>query len=352
MRPFSFFLEKDRPRAGLSHRLLLSLILLLSACRAADQPPTPSAVAVLTAPPPTEAVSPAAPLGSRENPILFAFPPDPHPSAQKIKDIRQLTDFLSRESDLLIAAILPTTPEEWLDGLMSGQYHIAYLPPLVYAALPPESDLLPAVAQRENDQTFYSAQFLAHRARGFKAYFDPQSGQNTAEPAQALAQFRDRRPCWSEPTSLAGYLVPRAYLAQAGVTPLAPAFLGSHPSVLRALYLPGLCDFGATYSDARTFPTLQGEFPAIREEIQVIWRTPPIIPYDLFVLSRRIPEPQRILFAQRLQSLPFRPEKTLLTELFNIQSLEIVDEARYREFLSLMRSLPLDLKALFLINLP
>ncbi len=332
--------------------LLLSLFLLLGACRAAQPAETPSPVPTEETTLPTVAITPQAPLGSRENPLIFAFPPNAHPTPQQIQEMRRLTDFLSQESGLILAAVLPASEEEWLEGLFQGRYHIAYISPLLYAALPPETDLIPMVARQQEGQLFYSAQFVAPRQRGLTPYFDPSSGQNTLDAPQALAQLRDRRPCWTEPTSLSGYLIPRAYLVRAGVQPLPPAFLGSHAAVLRGLYTPGLCDFGATYSDARTFPTLQGEFPAIRDEIQVLWRTPAIIPYELFVFSRRIPESQRTLFAQRLQSLPFRPEKTLLEDLFGVTALQLVDETRYRDFLDLMHSLPLDLQHLLSLRLP
>ncbi len=266
--------------------------------------------------------------------------------------MRQLTDFLSQGTGLILAGVIPASEQELFDGLSEGRYHIAYISPLLYAALPPTSDLLPMLARRQDGQIFYSAQFVAHRQRGFISSFDPASGQNTRDAPQALAQLQDRRPCWVSPTSIAGYLIPRAYLIRAGVQPLEPTFLGSHVSVLRALYTPGLCDFGATYTDARSFPTLPADFPNIQEDIQVIWRTPPIIPYELFVFSRHIPQEQRILLAQRLQSLPFRPEKSILQDLFDLIELQLVDESQYREFLNLMHSLPLDLQLLLKLHLP
>ncbi|MFN3741780.1 MAG: phosphate/phosphite/phosphonate ABC transporter substrate-binding protein [Anaerolineales bacterium] len=345
--------ERKRLRAGLSLLLLLSALLVLSACRTALPASTPSPRRVIETPSPTATFSPTAPLGTRENPLVFAFPPNPHPSEQQIKEMRQLTDFLSQDTGLILAAVIPPSQKEWFDGLAQGRYHLSYLSPLMYAALPPETDLVPMVAPQQEGQAFYSAQFVAHRQSGLTPYFDPASGQNRLAAPQALAQLRDRRPCWVSLDSLAGYLIPRAYLAQASVEPLEPAFLGSHAAVLRALYLPKLCDFGATYTDARTFPTLQGDFPAIGDEIQVLWRTPAIIPYDFFVFSRRIPEAQRILMAQRLQSLPFRPEKTILESIFGIQgNLALVEETRYHEFATLLRSLPFDLTILINLRLP
>lgn len=348
-----FWKKRNRPRAGLSLFLLPIVFLVLSACRTAHLSSTLSPARVTETLSPTATFSPAAPLGSRENPLVFAFPPNPHPSEQQIKAMRQLTDFLSQDTGLILAAVIPLSQKEWFDGLAQGRYHITYLSPLIYAALPPQTDLIPMVARQQEGQAFYSAQFVTHRQSGLTSYFDPASGQNRLDAPQALAQLRDRRPCWVSPDSLAGYLIPRAYLAQASVEPLEPAFLGSHASVLRALYVPKLCDFGATYTDARSFPTLQGDFPAIREEIQVIWRTPAIIPYDFFVFSRHIPEAQRILMAQRLQSLPFRPEKTILSDVFGIQGdLALVEETRYHEFVTLLRSLPIDLTLLLTLHLP
>jgi ABC-type phosphate/phosphonate transport system substrate-binding protein len=353
----SYFSRKNREKrtrlpAIPSRILLLGLLLLLSACRGAPSSPTPGPAAAPEASLPTPTITPQAPLGSRQNPILFAFPPLSHPTDQQIREMRQLTDFLSQGSGLILAAVIPASEEELLTGLSEGRYHIAYLSPLLYAALPPTADLQPMLARRQDGKIFYSAQFVVHRQRGLIPFFDPVSGQNTQDAPQALAQLQDRHPCWVSPTSLAGYLIPRAYLLRAGVQPLEAAFLGGHEAVLRALYTPGLCDFGATYTDARAFPSLPADFPDIQDDIQVLWRTPPVIPYDLFVFSRRIPQEQRILFAQRLQSLPFRPEKSILEHLFQVTELELVDESRYREFLDLMHSLPLDLRMLLKLKLP
>ncbi|MFO3796689.1 MAG: hypothetical protein ACK8QZ_05300, partial [Anaerolineales bacterium] len=92
--------------------LLLSVLLVLSSCRTALLAPTPSPKRVTETPSPTATFSPMAPLGTRENPLVFAFPPNPHPAEQQIKEMRQLTDFLSQDTGLILAAVIPSSQKE------------------------------------------------------------------------------------------------------------------------------------------------------------------------------------------------------------------------------------------------
>ena len=46
------------------------------------------------------------------------------------------------------------------------------------------------------------------------------------------------------------------------------------------------CNFGATYIDARKFPSLEDEFPDLVEQVIVIWRIPDIIPMSSVLFHR------------------------------------------------------------------
>ena len=111
---------------------------------------------------------------------------------------------------------------------------------------------------------------LATRKGGFQSYYDDVSEENTEPDAVALAQLADKKPCWSDETLLSGYGIPQGYLnANQSVTKPA-AFVQGHPTVVRSLYATGICDFGATYVDARDFPSLLDEFPDLKEQVIVV----------------------------------------------------------------------------------
>ena len=95
---------------------------------------------------------------------------------------------------------------------------------------------------------------------GFLPYFDSVKNENTADASTALAQFQNKKPCWADPLSPSGYVVPLGFLNEAGVQTDDPAFVAGQPTVVRAVYAQGICDFGATYIDARTYPGLQDAF--------------------------------------------------------------------------------------------
>ena len=78
------------------------------------------------------------------------------------------------------------------------------------------------------------------------------------DAAVALAQFADKKPCWSDETSASGYVIPLGYLNANQIVTKPAAFVQGHPTVVRSLYATGICDFGATYVDARKFPVSRG----------------------------------------------------------------------------------------------
>ena len=55
------------------------------------------------------------------------------------------------------------------------------------------------------------------RRAKYLSYFDPVEEANTAEAAVALAQFANKKPCWTDQLSPSGYVVPLGMLKQAGV---------------------------------------------------------------------------------------------------------------------------------------
>jgi ABC-type phosphate/phosphonate transport system substrate-binding protein len=185
----------------------------------------------------------------------------------------------------------------------------------------------------QDGQSLYGAQFLARRKGGFESYFDPVIGENTEEAGVALAQFLEKKPCWSDEMSPSGYVIPLGYLNANQIITRAPAFVEGQPTVVRSLYASGICDFGATYVDARKFPSLEDEFPDLTEQVIVVWRIPEIIPYEVLVFSSAMSPEMRDLFATQIAAiLQTENGRAAFQTLYGIEELQVVNDGFYAEF--------------------
>jgi hypothetical protein len=123
--------------------------------------------------------------------------------------------------------------------------------------------------------------------------------------------------------------------------------VGGHPTVVRSLYASGICDFGATYIDARKFPSLEDEFPDLVERVIVVWQIPPIIPYNVLAFSTNMPQPMRDLFSSLIPPiLQTEAGKAAFKTAYDIDELEPVNDGYYEEFHIYVDESGVDLPAL------
>lgn len=318
-------------------RKLLPGIFLLTAILAACSLPraTPAATrppeipGVETVVPPATS-TPRGELGTDSNPILLALPPSQFPDPVTVNNGQTLATRLEEQTGLRIVAVAPTTHSELIEALRIGNAHIAVLPPFVIVEAYRREAVQAAYASTEEESASIGTQFVALRSR-FTAYYDPVSGINTADAQQALAQFSGKKPCWTETDSLSGHLVPAGMLGWYKIHTEAGAFLQSHFSVVRAVRMGEICDFGATYIDARTYPALKDEYPYIMDEVAVIWQAPPIIPYDGIFLSKIVPPAIKAQLVEALD-LVFVSDGALFEALFGIKGILPVEDIFYTEF--------------------
>ncbi len=230
---------------------------------------------------PSQAPTPVPPpLGSAENPILMGmvYPGDDPQAADAANTLAQQ---LSAKTGLLVKAIVGTSYETLLAALHQGKTHIAWLPPLTYLLASERGSASVALMSNHFGVYAYGVQFLANAESRFTPYFDPATNQSTADAAHALVQFAGKHPCWVEPASASGYIVPAGLLAQESIPTLPAVITQDHTAVVRALYIKGICDFGATFAisgDPRTASSIQTELPDVMNKVVVIWQTGPIIP--------------------------------------------------------------------------
>ena len=234
-------------------------------------------------------------LGLAENPLIIALPPSPD-TPEQINAAREIAAQFMERTGYVVQVVIPDSYIALVDALEQGNAHIVLLDPLSYA-LAYQKDLVRAqYAIVKDGKVKYGAQFLAARKGGFTSYFKTETGENTADASVALTQFSDKKPCWSEQKSPSGYVIPLGVLNQTQVQTRPAAFVGGQTTVVRSLYVGGICDFGATYIDARKFPSLEDEMPDLIEQVIIVWQIPEIIPYEVLAFSTNMPLPMQNLF--------------------------------------------------------
>ena len=294
--------------------------------------PQVAVTATDTAPP----AFPTAELGLAENPLILALPPSPNGTAvsqEQINAAKAIASQFTERTGYAVVTIVPDDYTSLVDALEKGNAHIVLLDPYAYELAYQRGLVHAAYAVLKEGEGKYGAQFLASRRGGFTSYFDEGIDENLDEAPVALAQFADKKPCWSDEMSPSGYVIPLGYLNENQIATKSPAFVEGHPTVVRSLYASGICDFGATYIDARKFPSLEDEFPDLLEQVMVVWQIPPIIPYEVLAFSTRMPQGMRELFVNLVPAIMQTDAgKAAFLTAYNIEELEPVNDGYYEEF--------------------
>jgi len=206
---------------------------------------TETPVPVIT---PTDTALPLLPkpeLGQTENPLILALAPGANSQAQ-IDAVKSLASQFKERTGYEVVTVIPDSYAALVDALGKGNAHIVLLDPFSYELAYQKGLVQAAFAVVKDGKTAYGAQFIASRKGGFKSYFDPLTKTNTADAPQALKQFAGKKPCWTDETSASGYVVPLGYLNKNQIQTQPAAFVQGHPTVVRSIYVGGICDFGAT----------------------------------------------------------------------------------------------------------
>jgi phosphonate transport system substrate-binding protein len=284
--------------------------------------------ATQTAPP----AFPTAELGLAENPLILALPPSAN-SPEQINAAKAIASQFTERTGYTVVTIIPDDYTALVEALENGNAHIVLLDPYAYELAYQRGLVQASYAVLREGEGKYGAQFLASRRGGFISYFDEGTDENLEEAPIALAQFADKKPCWSDETSPSGYVIPLGYLNENQIRIKPPAFVEGHPTVVRSLYASGICDFGATYIDARKFPSLEDEFPDLIEQVIVVWQIPPVIPYEVLAFSTKMPPGMRELFANLIPAiLQTDAGKAAFLTAYEIEELEAVNDGYYEEF--------------------
>jgi ABC-type phosphate/phosphonate transport system substrate-binding protein len=316
-------------------------ISLAQATATTTPPPSPDIT-----PTDTQSAFPTAELGLAENPLILALPPSANSQAQ-IDAAKVLASQFTERTGYTVVTIAPDSYTTLVDSLGKGNAHIVLLDPYAYELAYQRGWVRASYAVLKEEKGTYGAQFLATRKGGFTSYFDGTSGENTDEAAIALAQFAGKKPCWSDETSPSGYVIPLGYLNKNQIITRPPAFVEGHPTVVRSLYASGICDFGATYIDARKFPSLEDAFPDLIEQVIVVWQIPPIIPYNVLAFSTKMPPAMRDVFTSLIPAImQTEAGKAAFKTAYDIDALEPANDGYYEEFRTYVDASGVDLTTL------
>jgi phosphonate transport system substrate-binding protein len=289
------------------------------------------------------------PPGSPENPFVIGLV---QVSPEQDLDLaaQAMADELSTSTGLAIAARVFANYDGLLASMAEGETHITFLPPLTYLYASQRGLAEVALLSNHFGVFGYGTQFMANAEANFTVYFDPLSGQNSAGAETALAQFAGKRPCWVDPESTSGYIVPAGLLLENNIEAGTPAFSQSHTAVVRTLYVKGVCDFGASFSltgDPRTAASVLDDLPDAGERIPIIWRSEAVIPnLNISYLAGLQEETRNGLNTAFLDMAEKAEGRAVLSAAagdYAIEALRVVDDSRYDPLRGYCLALDLDL---------
>lgn len=327
-------------------KLLLILSLALVGCSfplrvsLESQTPSPSAPTPTLIPTPFTAYPP----GTEKNPLILALAPSVHAGDDVLAAGQVIAAFIEAHSGYKVVTVVPASETELVDAIAKSNAQIASLTPFGYLYTRQDHLVTALLGSVRDGKTFYGAQFIVNREGNFQSYFDPLTNENRGDAAEALKQFAHKKPCWSDKNSPSAYVVPLGLLNQAHVETSAGAFLEGQPSVVRAVYAKSICDFGATYIDARNSATLESDYPDVMDKVNVIWRVPAVIPYENISVASALPADMRRVIQRAFIDLMLTDEgKSAVQTAYGIDALQPVDDSMYDPFEKYVNASGLDL---------
>jgi phosphonate transport system substrate-binding protein len=275
----------------------------------------------------------SAPVGTIENPLVVALLPGSVSDATRVEAGKAFAEQLSEVTGYTFVVVAPESYAKLVQAMGKGNVHVAVLSPYAYGLAYKLGFASAAFARVRSGEKAYGAQFIARADAGYQSYYDGFRGENLGDAVTALSQFRDKKPCWPDEVSPSGYVIPAGILAHNDIPLRTAAILQGQPTVVRAVYVGGICDFGATYIDARAFPAVLDEYPDVLDEVKIIWRIPPIIPYEILAVAQDLsPELDQAVRDALFRITGMQAGRQVLGQAYGIDEWERVTDAFYDEF--------------------
>ncbi len=236
------------------------------------------------------------------------LPPDP----ETIANGNRWAQGLSTASGLNIVPLPgPSTDMEILQALHDGRVHMAELDALAFGYGQAQGWIVPGPVLKYTYQPTGRLMFVARNDTGLLA----------GESEQMYQQLAGKRPCWPNLDSMNWppvyeYIAPAGLLAQKGIELGSPVFIG-HPKLegmvqAEAVFLQQ-CDFAVFESMPEEgfmslwFPDLGSKgftFQDWTNNMQVLYVTPPLIPFRIMAFSSQLEASKRELLTTALLRVP------------------------------------------------
>lgn len=332
--------------------IVVAVAMFLAACGAtpttAPVPTQPPATEPPTAvPPPTDTPEPTAiPIGSPESPIILGLAPSAT-TQELIASGDAIAAQLSTITGYTFKTTVPTSYAALIEAMGSGNAQVGFLPTVPYIVAHEKGYADVGLVVLRNGADHYGFEFVANAAHGFTSYYDEATGKDTADAATALAQFAGKKPCYTDPLSSSGYLIPAGLLATTNIKTLAGAWVQGHPTVIKSVYLSPngeICDFGAAFIDARS--GIAKDFPDVNDKVKIIYVSDPIIPNDTVSYASSLPADVRQKITDAiLQMLTTEDGKAAFKAIYQIDALKSVDDSFYDDYRVYLESIKFDINS-------
>ncbi len=272
------------------------------------------------------------PLGSEENPIIWAFVPSGE-MERVASGAQSVADMLYDKTGLYFNTSVATEYAGVIEAMASDppEAHMASLATFAYI-LAADRDIARAalVAVRFGSPT-YNGQLIARADSGISKVTDLK-GRTFARP---------------DPLSTSGWIIPMLTMRAAGINPEKDlkeiVDAGSHDSVVAAVY-NGDVDAGATYVDART--RIQEDHPDVMEKI-IIFEVTTDIPNDGVQFIPSLDEELKDKIVKALLEIAQTEEgKEALNTAYQWNALEEHDDSFYDPFRQVLQASGLSIEEL------
>jgi phosphonate transport system substrate-binding protein len=338
--------------------VIVVFALALNACAPATPAPTeePAAPAPTAVPPTKVPPTPeptAIPFGSAESPVILALAPSAN-TQELMAGGDAIAAKLSELTGYTVKVTVPTNYAALVEAMGSGNAHVGFLPTVPYIVAYYKGYATIGLVTLRSGADHYAYEIIANVDRKdkdgnpmFKSYYDAATSKNTADAATSLAQFTGKRPCYTDPLSSSGYLVPAGFFASNKIKTLAGAWVQGHPTVVKSVYLSPngeICDFGTVYVDARTAVT---DFADVNDKVQILWVSDPIIPNDTISFATNVPADARQKLTDALLQIASNDEGLTLLKNggYSIGGLKQVDDSFFDEYRVFLESIGFDINS-------
>jgi len=265
----------------------------------------------------------AKPLGSEENPIVWAFVPSSD-TQKVVSGAKAMVDLLQKETGYFYKVLVPTEYGGAIEALASNppSAHMASLNTFAYIIAAEKKVAKAELIAVRRGKTTYNGQIIARAGSGIKSLQDIKG--------KVFARV--------DPTSTTGWIIPSLMLRAAKIDLEKDVKIldaGSHDAVVSAVYR-GDADAGACFVDART--NIQKTNPDVMEKVVVIATTIDV-PNDGIQFSPAMPEDMRKKIVSAMLKIAKTEEgKKALRQAYNWDDLEALGDSFYDPFRQILQS--------------